>query len=192
MFSCIQMYFPCTRSSTCGTHCCSVTHPSPFVSAWPYCSSSGTDSWLMASTSASCFSRTCQVRKRTSVYVHKPHSFCHLLSTLCSAAGPAGDTKMLFLISLLYCNQSSSTCISKWHHRRLFFSPQMEDLYPVHANFVWVDDILQARCSTLTPWWVLCRAFHLSSRHSAAPSELCTAVITSSLGLHQSSSSSEL
>lgn len=29
----------CTRSSTCGTHCCWATPPSPSASAWPYCSS---------------------------------------------------------------------------------------------------------------------------------------------------------
>lgn len=32
---------------------------------------------------------------------------------MCSAAGPPGDTKIPFLMSLLYCNQSLSSCISK-------------------------------------------------------------------------------
>lgn len=100
MFSCIQMYFPCTRSSTCGTRCCWVTPPSPSVLAWPYCSSSGTDSWLMASTSASCFSRTCQVRKWTSVYVHEGHSFCHLFST---CVQPQGQVILKYLFSCPYC-----------------------------------------------------------------------------------------
>lgn len=56
------MCFRCTRSSTCGTRCYSVTPLSPSVSAWPYCSSSGTVFWLMASTSASYSSLTFQVR----------------------------------------------------------------------------------------------------------------------------------
>lgn len=62
VFSCVQMCFHCIRSSTCGTHCCWATLLSPSALAWPYCSSSGTVSWLTASTSASCSSPTCQVR----------------------------------------------------------------------------------------------------------------------------------
>lgn len=62
VFSCLQMCFHYTRSSTCGTHCCWETPLSPFVLAWPYCNSSGTVFWPMASMSAFCCFLTYQVR----------------------------------------------------------------------------------------------------------------------------------
>lgn len=62
MCVCLQMCFRCTRSSICGTHYCWVTPLSHSVLEWPYCSSSGTVSWQMASMSASYCSLTCQVR----------------------------------------------------------------------------------------------------------------------------------
>lgn len=66
---CLQMCFHCTRSSTCGTHYCWVTPLSHSVLEWPYCSSSGTVSWQMASMSASYCSLTCQVRIWASTYI---------------------------------------------------------------------------------------------------------------------------
>lgn len=74
----IQMCFHCTRSSTCGTRCCWVTPLSPSVSAWPYCSSSGTVSWPTASMSASYSSLTCQVRICTGIYI-----FVNTMSSVC-------------------------------------------------------------------------------------------------------------
>lgn len=62
MYPALQMCFHCTRSSTCGTHCCWETRLFPSVSACPYCSSSGIVSWLMASMNASYYFLTCQVR----------------------------------------------------------------------------------------------------------------------------------
>lgn len=69
VFICVQMCFRCTKSSICGTHCCWVTPLSPSASAWPYCSNSGTVSWLMASMSASYSSLTCQVRIWACIYI---------------------------------------------------------------------------------------------------------------------------
>lgn len=67
----LQMCSRCTRSFTCGTRCYWGTRLSPYASAWPYCSSSGSAFLPMASTSASCCSLTCQVT--TDMYYKRPY-----------------------------------------------------------------------------------------------------------------------
>ncbi|TMS23699.1 TBC domain-containing protein kinase-like protein, partial [Larimichthys crocea] len=77
-----DMCFRCTKSSICGTHCCWVTPLSPSASAWPYCSNSGTVSWLMASMSASYSSLTCQKLTLSAVFVNPSTSSAGLRRAL--------------------------------------------------------------------------------------------------------------
>lgn len=191
MFICVQMCFHCTRSSTCGTHCYWVTPPSPSVLAWPYCSSSGTVSWLMASMSASSCSLTCQVRKWAGIFIFGNTNFqVHSRQDLTAAfvisasavtnrsAFPKPDLKVVHLYLQLACTGDCSSFL-----RVLLCADVFEFMISSkHAA-------LHSLTYILPPWWalgVLRCALYLSTSQTAAPWELYATVITTSLVLQHS------
>lgn len=201
------MCFHCTRSSTCGTHCFWVTPLSPSVSVWPYCSSSGTVSWLMASMSASYSSLTCQVKIWAGFYIFvnavsslypsfHVHSILRLGRCYYDNMIINNSLTASFIIYVLHAltffrpslnrTQRLSICIC----RRLFFIPQGTNV----CWCVWVNDILKAGSSALLHRYTLslmcCRHATLCSasvkQSIAAPWELYAREIPTSMVLQHS------